>query len=140
MIIFVPGDPVGKQRPRMVNGHVYTPMKTKEYEDKIAWEFKRKYPRQIPFKKGVPLEITIRIWVAVLKNASHKKREAMLNGIVLPTKTPDADNIAKSCMDGLQGVCYENDDSVVTLTVSKRYASTSGVLINVREIVGENSP
>lgn len=95
MIIFVPGDPVGKQRPRMANGHVYTPKKTKEYEDKIAWEFKRKYPRQIPFKKGVPLEITIRVWVAVPKKRKSQKTGGNAQWHCPPDKNPGCRQYSK---------------------------------------------
>ena len=36
MQIFIPGKPKGKQRPRVVRGHAFTPQETKDYELMIA--------------------------------------------------------------------------------------------------------
>ena len=46
----------------------------------------------------------------------------MINGDILPTKKPDADNILKIIADALNGIAYADDKQVVTAEVQKLYA------------------
>ena len=140
MTFTIPGDPIGKERPRVVKGHAYTPAKTKAYEDKVRWEIKKQHPGIKPFPKGAQLEMWIIAGFAIPKRVSKKIRADMLNGTIRPTKAPDSDNIGKSIMDAAQGIVYENDSSIVALAVAKIYAETPSVIVHVREIEGANSP
>ena len=140
MIIYIPGDPVGKERPRVANGHAYTPEKTKAYEAKVAWAWKKKYPSHKPFQRRTALSARVTARFQPPKSESKKKRADMLNGKIRPTKIPDIDNICKALLDGSLGVCYEDDSSVVELTATKVYSESPGVLLEVREIDGANSP
>lgn len=140
MIIYIPGDPVGKERPRVANGHAYTPEKTKAYEAKVAWAWKKAYPDHKPFPRDKQLYVCIRAGFAIPKRVSKKMRAEMLNGIIRPTKVPDIDNLVKICLDGCQGVCYENDSSIVTVVAMKFYSETPGVTVILREEDGANSP
>lgn len=47
----------------------------------------------------------------------------------------DADKLARSLLDAMTGVAYEDDSQVCVLTVSKDYGPKPGVQILVREIV-----
>ena len=42
--------------------------------------------------------------------------------LILPTKKPDTDNIAKAILDALNGVAYYDDAQVVELHVVKKYS------------------
>lgn len=68
---------------------------------------------------------------------SKKVVEDMLNGKILPTKKPDADNIAKIILDGLNKVAWEDDTQVVELMIVKRYATEPMVAVMVKEIDAE---
>jgi Holliday junction resolvase RusA-like endonuclease len=140
----IPGEPQGKGRPRVVrNGaftRTYTPEKTATYENLIKIEFQNTYPGFKPYENDVPLEVHIDAMFAPANSASKKRRMAMLEGIIHPTKVPDADNVAKAVLDALHGVCYLNDSSVVKLTVTKRYASIPCVEVEVLELDGAYSP
>jgi crossover junction endodeoxyribonuclease RusA len=96
--ITVPGRPVPKARPRLgVRGRkafVYTPPATKEYEKLVGWVAKATGCRPVKMPVAVALDVYI-------------KRKL------------DADNIAKSILDGLNGVAYEDDDQVVELLIRK---------------------
>ena len=144
MIFTIPGEPQGKGRPRVVrNGaftKTYTPEKTATYENLVKVEFQNAYPGFQPYEVGVPLEVIIDARFAPASSVSKKKRMAMLEGIIHPTKVPDADNVAKVVLDALHGVCYLNDSSVVRLVVTKRYASIPCVEVEVRELDGAYSP
>ena len=144
MTIYIPGDPIGKERPRHDPRHPerrpHTPEKTKAYEEKVKWEIKRQHPGISPIPRDRPIRMDIVAMFTIPKSASKKKRAAMLQGIIRPTKVPDADNICKSIMDAAQGIVFENDSSVVSVSVEKVYANEPGVAVHVREIEGANSP
>lgn len=117
--IVIPGKPVGKGRPRfsMANGFArsYTPPKTVEYENlvRLAW-------MQAGHEKMEgPIEVIIQASFQIPKGTS-KKRAAEMDGKVYPHK-PDCDNIAKVILDALNGIAYDDDGQVVSLTVEKRY-------------------
>nr|DAQ86101.1 MAG TPA: Endodeoxyribonuclease RusA [Caudoviricetes sp.] len=48
--------------------------------------------------------------------------------------TPDADNIAKAVLDGLNGVVYADDKQIVELKVIKAYAEVPRVEVTIEEI------
>lgn len=96
--ITIPGRPVPKGRPRLgVRGrtaYVYTPPETKEYEKIVGWVAKSLGCRPVEGPVSVALDIYIR-------------------------RRMDVDNVAKSVLDGLNGIAYEDDDQVVELLVRK---------------------
>ena len=112
--IIIPGRPVPKGRPRFGrNGQVYTPKKTREYEELVGW-----YAKQCMTE---PLEgnVMLHIKTYVKNNVS-----------------PDLDNIAKAIMDGLNGVAYKDDRQVMCLTV-QRLRGEERVEILLEEVEAE---
>jgi len=63
---------------------------------------------------------------------SKYNRQAALDGVRYPTR-PDVDNIAKTVLDGMQGVVFENDSQVTYLKVSKKYAEEGMVTVWISE-------
>ena len=95
--IIIPGRAVPKARPRLGRGgRVYTPKKIREYEELVGWYAKQYIPE--------PLEGDIELHVKVY----------VKNNVF-----PDIDNIAKSIMDGLNGVAYKDDRQVACLTIQR---------------------
>ena len=96
--ITIPGRPVPKGRPRLgMNGrkaYVYTPPETREYERLVGWVAKSAGCRPVEGPVSVSLNVYARGKL-------------------------DADNIAKSILDGLNGIAYEDDDQVIELLVRK---------------------
>ena len=114
MIAFtIPGRPVPKARPRLgVRGrkaYVYTPPETREYERLVGWVAKSAGCRPV---EG-PVSVALSVYV--------KGRL-------------DADNIAKSILDGLNGVAYEDDDQVIELLVRKHKVKRKGGVFGKREV------
>ena len=140
MTFTIPGDPVGKERPRVANGHAYTPAKTKAYEEKVKWCYKQQCPNLDMFPKGTPLTMIVVAGFSIPKSATKKDRAAMLNGTIRPTKVPDIDNICKLIMDSAQGIIYENDSSIVSIQAMKVYAKEPAVIVHFLEVDGANSP
>ena len=116
--LVIPGDPVGKARPRMTRtGHVYTPSKTRSYEAHIQDLWRRRIDATLP--TGQPVRVLIEAFFAVPKSVS-KKRRATMEGAPY-THKPDADNVAKAVLDALNGVAFEDDSRICDLRATKRY-------------------
>lgn len=117
----IPGEPVGKGRPRFTrNGHAYTPEATASYQTLVKLEYERQVDAE-PFAKGVPLVLTINAMYAIPASTSKKQRQLMLSGAIFPTKKPDCDNIIKIIADALNGLAYYDDSQLSTVSVVKRY-------------------
>ena len=81
---------------------------------------------------GVPLEI--RIVATFERPKSHKRKLGLREGApVLPR--PDVDNIAKACLDSLQGVMGD-DTHVARLAIEKRYGEPAGTFVTVLNMGG----
>lgn len=53
----VPGEPVGKGRPRFTRqGRAYTPAKTAKYENLVSLAFQQMYPNHVPFENAVEMK------------------------------------------------------------------------------------
>lgn len=132
------GVPVGKGRPKFstVNGHaaVYTPAKTANYETLVRLSYQQKYAGCM-FDKDIPLRAIIRAFFPIPKSTSKKKREQMEAGKIRHTKKCDADNIAKACLDALNGIAFYDDSQVCELSISKFYGDTPKVEIIIDEVI-----
>lgn len=115
------GEPVAKARPRVVNGHAYTPSKTKDHEVRIALVYKSAFHGGM-FEAGVPLRLEADFYRSIPKSARKKDREAMIAGAIRPTVKADVDNYAKTVMDALLKVAYDDDNQVVELMCRKFYS------------------
>lgn len=130
----VPGNPVGKARPRHTkSGHTYTPEKTTTYENLVKLMYSQKY-KGVVFDTDVPLAISIEAYMPIPQSASKKKADMMKQNILLPTKKPDCDNIAKIICDALNGVAYPDDKQIVSMLVSKRYSDNPYVKISIWDV------
>lgn len=122
----IPGEPMGKQRPKFSRRgnyvHTYTPDKTVSYENLVKLEFERQC-NTFPFPKGIELEMCIEAYFSIPKSTSKKKTAQMLDKYIRPTKKPDADNIIKIIADSLNGIAYYDDSQIVSCKCDKYYGS-----------------
>lgn len=89
----VPGDPVPKSRPgRGRNGQRYMPRPTKDYQEAVGWAAKEAGAKP----HGGPVKVEIEFYGA---------------------KGGDCDNLAKSVLDGLNKIAYNDDRQVLELHV-----------------------
>lgn len=135
----VPGNPVGKGRPRVcVRGgktHAYTPQKTVDYAELIRQYFTLK-------TRGVELEnsmrkpkcITILACYNIPGTFSRLRRNAALSGTLRPVVKPDIDNIAKVVLDSLNNLAYKDDAQVVRLILEKQYAIEPCVVVTIEDL------
>lgn len=129
----VEGDIVGKQRPRvnMYTGNVYTPNKTKDYEEWIKQSFFLKYPSFEIIENRVSIEIIA--FLKIPKNASKIKSKEMLENEISPLKKPDIDNIGKIVLDSLNKYVIKDDIQVSKMFVEKRYCEKEKLYIRIQE-------
>ena len=115
----VPGQPVGKARPRMGRGgRVYTPAPTRAYEQLVAGEWQTAGARRLP--DGAPFMLLAEFVFA--RPASHYRTKARLlrtDAPVLPRV--DLDNCCKT-IDALNGLAFADDRLCAEIHATKRWA------------------
>lgn len=142
--LVIDGEPRGKERPKFSTRgkyvQAYTPERTTDYESRVREEYSRQY--QAPIFGNGEVWATITAYFRLPKSHyRYSKRSGetridqegldMLSGRKNPTRKPDTDNIAKICLDALNGVAYEDDSQVTMLLVVKRWSEDERVEITL---------
>lgn len=70
---------------------------------------------------------------------SQRDRQAAIEGRILPTPKPDADNHGK-LIDALNGIVFKDDAQVCDLRVIKRYSASPAYTVEIREFVSPDIP
>ena len=132
----VEGDPRGKGRPRFTRAgkftRVYTDKQTLDYESLIKSFAMEAMGSTDPLEK--PVSVFLYVRHPIPQSYSKKRTKACLGGLEKPCKKPDIDNIAKTYLDGMNGVVFVNDTQVVDLHVKKVYSAVAGVNVMVMEV------
>ena len=137
IVVELPGEPRGKGRPRSRIAcskagqqfvAVYTDAETRAYEKALAWAGKVAMGARKPLLG--PLAVAVEAVMGVPASWSRPKRDSALAGVLRPTGAPDVDNILK-VIDGLHGICFENDSQVVEAKITKRYGERPGLHIEI---------
>lgn len=130
------GEPQGKGRPRFstVCGHTKarTPDKTVLYENLVKTEYRNQSGARFP--DDAMLDVRIFAYYAIPKSINKKKRQAMLDKKIRPTKKPDFDNIGKVICDSLNSIAYRDDAQIVDSMVRKFYSDTPRVVVSISNI------
>ena len=126
------GEPVPQGRPRFVRRgnfvQTYDPEKSKKYKKLIQSSIK-----PLDVKIDFPVSVSINIFKGIPKSISKKKRQDMIDGLILPTSKPDVDNYAKIVLDALNDVLWIDDSYIVRLVINKYYSDTPRVEITVSD-------
>lgn len=109
----------------------YTPKKTVDYELQVKAAAEQAMGSTDLLETPVGVYLYMRL--SIPKSHSKKRREACLSGKEKPIKKPDIDNLAKSVLDGLNGIVWKDDSQIVSLHITKVYASGSGVDVLIKE-------
>ena len=120
-MVEVPGDPIGKGRPRgtSVGGHVrlYTPKKTADWERSAAMVMTSVW-RKAPLDEPVEVEV-----VAFSHRPKRLLRKKDPDHAIWKGSKPDADNICKCALDALVMAGVLRDDSLaVSVKIMDFYA------------------
>ena len=128
----VPGEPRGKGRPRFTKeGHAYTDSETRAYEKKIVAYYRKALGGfRWPDSAFVSVEVTAHY--PIPKSATKTATIAMEDGLLLPSRKPDIDNVLKIVLDALNGVAYKDDSRVISVSASKIYSHTPKLIIEMK--------
>lgn len=120
---------IAKERPRVVKGRTYTPAKTKEFEEFIAWQYKKLGGKYFDDK---PIELKITFAFKVPKSYTKANTQKALEGQIVPSKC-DIDNLTKSIQDALNTVAYKDDRYIYKIEALKKFDTEDYIEI---EIIG----
>ncbi len=130
----IPGTPVAKMRPRFTrNGYAYTAAPTRAYERHVAETAQLAMLTAKRKTTTAAVSVALSLYFPIPESWSKKKKALALTGEVIPTSV-DIDNVAKSILDGCNGVVFNDDGQVVELYVSKRYGAEAKARVFVKEI------
>lgn len=116
----------GKGRPRFTRGgHAYTPKGTRDYEMAI-----REAYENAPGRPPEPFSGPIAVCINTYRQLPKSTPKSVLSEP--DTHKPDIDNVAKIVLDALNGVAWEDDAQVVSLTVSKLNRTRLPEMLSVR--------
>lgn len=112
LALVVPGEVVGKGRPRVVKvggfGRTFTPDKT------AAWEAKALAIAQSAWGRRPPHEGSVNVAVRAVKQRTQElMRSKHGDGRLLRTTNPDLDNVIKAALDALVTAGVLADDTLV---------------------------
>lgn len=119
----IPGEPVPKGRPRVANGHAYTPERTRTATEAAQWAMKRAMKGKRPLTDDVALTLDFQGGKAMLR--------------------ADIDNLAKLVMDAGNGILWEDDRQVKVLVACKRFStekSTAVIVADMNDEATEGGP
>lgn len=139
------GEPRGKGRPRTrVVGEfatIFTDKKTRDYENALKVEGVRAMAGKIPLDE--PISVVIYAYMPIPSSWSAKKRAAAIAMEIMPTTSPDLDNLTKM-VDGLnyhpprfkgdrekRPIVWKNDSQIVSMQAIKFYSDRPRLEITV---------
>ncbi len=139
---FIPMEPKGKQRPKIVRRAnspfpvAITPDQTVMAENRVQGHVAGEWQRP-PYEGPLQVQIVVRLQ----KPASKPKKRPCW-----PTGKPDSDNYAKLLLDALNGVVWRDDSQVCRLFVEKVYCDLAhpaqgfGLVVHAMDMELEVAP
>lgn len=145
VFISLAGNPRGKGRPRTrVVGQfatIFTDAATRKYENRLKAAGIAAMAGREPLDE--PVSVVIYAYMQIPTSWSAKKRDASINGDIMPTSAPDLDNLIK-CADGLnyhpprfkgdrekRPIIWKNDSQIVSMQAIKFYSDHPRLEITV---------
>ena len=128
MLLFeVEGIPdVQKQTRWTRSGHAFNPS-SKDIQ-RLQWQIKP-YAPKCPLTGAIEMNLTF--YLPIPKSVSSRVKTQMLNGVILPTKRPDFDNLAYLVTNALKQLVYADDSQITDATIRKRYSDRPRTVIKI---------
>lgn len=126
--------PVPKERPRVVRSpdgvtQGYTPARTKYFSAEIQTVVRSVMRGHAPMSG--PLRIDMSFVMAVPESWPKWKKEAALDGLIVPTGRPDMDNLEKALLDAFNEGLIKDDAYVIERQARKIYGPSPAILTHV---------
>ena len=77
--------------------------------------------------------MSVKAYYPIPKSTSKKKKVQMLQGVLLPDKKPDCDNILKCIADSLNTIAYDDDKQIVHMDIEKYYGEEPRTEVTLKE-------
>jgi Holliday junction resolvase RusA-like endonuclease len=127
------GEPVAKGRPKFFRskaGYVgtYTPKKTAAAEDDFKSQALKFRPNSL-ITGEIALDVSF--FRRLKKSMSKRAKTDALDGRVNPTTRPDIDNYVKLVCDAMNGLFWQDDAQIVSMTMRKRYSDTPRIEVSM---------
>lgn len=117
MTIVIPGKPHPLQRARHTrSGHSYDTEANKAAKAKIAILARQEFKKPL----DGPVSVNIHFWIPRPK--SHYGKSLKPTAPDAHTQKPDIDNLVKTVFDALNGIAWNDDAQVVSLSTEKTWA------------------
>lgn len=133
VLFTVPGEPVGKGRPRIgrvgTHARLFTPAKTVAYEGLVAMAAQEAMAGR-PLIAG-PVLIELKIYHQVPASWSKRRRALALAGEIAAMRKPDVDNCLKAICDACNGVVWRDDVQATDGVFRRRWSETPGVHVKI---------
>ena len=136
--VYIASDPVAKERARLKKTRrvgeksAYTPTRTKEFEKVVGW-CARWAMRGKDMADG-PVSVNLLVGIEPPRKWTSEMRRLLSEMPFFHTRDPDADNIAKSVLDGCTGIIWKDDNVVADLTIVKIWHEKPFVALDVYDL------
>lgn len=120
--IVLPITPVVKGRPRLNGRVVFTPVKTRRFENECQWLMRSHYKH-----KALTGAVAVKIVFALKKPKTSKR-------IYPDGHVGDLDNFVKAVCDAGNGILWLDDCQIVDLHCFKIYAHSASITIEFQQI------
>lgn len=121
--IVLPITPVVKGRPRLSGRVVFTPVKTRQFENHCKWLLRSHY-------KGSPITGAVACKIVFALKKPKTSKRTYPDGHV-----GDLDNFVKAVCDAANGILWVDDCQIVDLHCFKVYADAPSITVQFREII-----
>ena len=119
MKLTIPIDAIPQERPRVYNKVAVDPPKSRQFKQNLAMLVKS-LRRESALLTG---ELAVELHIYRNFKSVTSKRYG------------DIDNLAKSILDGLTGVLWQDDKQISKLLVSKNLADTPFITLDITEVI-----
>lgn len=107
------------------------------YRNSLAWAAKAAMRGRRPTSE--PVALLVHAFLTIPASWHWKKKQAARAGVLLPTGTPDFDNLGKIAADAIKGIVWDDDAAVCDGRVIKRYSDRPALRVEVREMLAPSS-
>ena len=121
--LFIKTVPIPKGRPRFYGGHAVTPEKTRKYEKLI----RDSWTHGIIDSEHIYVDMLFKM--PIPQSYSKKKQAALVDAP--HAKKPDLDNLVKAVLDALNGVAFEDDSRICSISAVKLYGTEPCVFVKM---------
>ena len=125
--------PQPQLRPRVatVGGHphVYDPQSTRDFKKIVTKLASAEMGKTEPITG--PLKVALTFYRPVQQSLSKVEFDRRATGDELPVVKPDVSNYLKATEDALNGVVWEDDRTITTEVIKKRYSTVPRITLKV---------